>query len=293
MAANTYSFDSIKKGKDPQKEESCLVKCARIFVLIASFLTVVVAVFLLINIGIFFDLFQKYSQVGGYIGLGIAGAILLMSIFVFSAACCHLNPCSKCAIFVFGVGLAILLLTVAALSFFGIWAMSALSMVTPESGASGFEKSLIEQRNNLVEGMFNKCCTENNPRVYNALSASVTSIPSSFVTNDTEITTRFDPGATLKLVADSIVNETSVENLCFWPRDLSPKPKACATTDVLVCVCQDGVPTYAAYLGSLYKSKTLEVAIATAVLTTLLAAPMASTCILMCDKKDKPTTKRI
>ena len=159
---------------------------------------------MLINIGIFFDVFQKYSAVGGYISLGIAGAIFLMAIFVFSATCCHLNPCSKCAILTFGIILALLLLTVASLSFFGIWAMSALSMVTPDPGASGFEKSLIEQRNNLVEGMYQKCCTENNPRGYSVNQASITSTPTSFV-NDT-FTTRFDPGATLKFVADSIFN---------------------------------------------------------------------------------------
>ena len=249
----------------------------------------VVAVFLIINVAVFFDLFQQYSPVAGYVSIGIVGLILLMAIVVFSASCCHLNPCSKCAIATFGVILALLLLTVATLAFFGIWAMSALSKTAPDSGASGFEKTLIEQRNNLVEGAFQKCCNENNPVEYinqanRANQVSITSTTST-IANDT-FTSRFNPGATLQFVADTIFNgllhlyddgtqtaiasiveqtanlqvchvshneycqsslsyqslhllslyaETSVENLCFWPEDLSPVPSSCKDTPVLLC----------------------------------------------------------
>ena len=212
---------------------------------------------MVVNLAINFQEINKFSAVAAWIALALGATIQIMSLAVFAAACCHLNPCSKCLIVIFGIILALLLLTVGALSGFAIWSMEVLSLEAPEMGSSEFEKSVLQQRNDLVQSTFQKCCIENKPPyglLPNVLASSTNANNTIAGVNITR-SRLANPADTAKVITDKIINGWCT-CLILRPRStvfttLNVAPDATTPFKFIFCPYQYGRSTYRSHVSIL------------------------------------------
>ena len=164
----------------------------------------ILGIFVGVNLVILLPDIEKYNPIVAGIAFALVAIILIASIMVFSAACCHLDPCSKVILVLFGVILVVLLLTVATSAGLAIWAMEIISLPEAKTEANIYSRDLIEQRNDLVASTYQKCCIDNKP---SSVNANLLSATSSSIINNTRLS--LTPGSAVQLITDTIVNGLS------------------------------------------------------------------------------------